>query len=178
MAGKKTDSTLIKDCITTAFLMLLEQKEFENITITEITDKAGVSRMSYYRTYASKEDILIQYFNGLFENILAEIKQMEHATTRDFNCKFFGMIKDNSLLIRSLLNTNLHKLILQRFREYILYIAQHVLHLDITDPFIDYKIHYTTGAICLTVIRWVENGLRESPEEMADILERLPFPLS
>ncbi|HIS07210.1 MAG TPA: TetR/AcrR family transcriptional regulator, partial [Candidatus Choladocola avistercoris] len=52
---------MTKECLYTALLLLMEKKPYEDITITEIAKKAGVSRMSYYRLYKSKDDILEQY---------------------------------------------------------------------------------------------------------------------
>ncbi len=56
----------IKNCITQAFVQLLETKEFSKISITEITEKAGVARVSFYRNFESKEDVLIKYIETIF----------------------------------------------------------------------------------------------------------------
>ena len=77
------DSSLVKDCIFTALMLLMEQKDFDDITITEIAKKAGVSRMTYYRTYSSKEDILIQYFNQMAEKLSDTIKEQPDLTPYD-----------------------------------------------------------------------------------------------
>ena len=62
---KTTDHTLVKECIFTALILLMEQQDYDKITITDITKKAGVSRMTYYRLYSSKEDILLQQFSKI-----------------------------------------------------------------------------------------------------------------
>ena len=46
----KTDNTIIKECITTAFVKLLKSKPISKISITEISKVAGVSRMTFYRS--------------------------------------------------------------------------------------------------------------------------------
>ena len=38
-----------KNCIMEALLQLMHIKNYNDITITDITKRAGVSRMSYYR---------------------------------------------------------------------------------------------------------------------------------
>lgn len=45
---------VVKESITQALLILMENKDFEKITITDIVNKAGVVRMSFYRNYTSK----------------------------------------------------------------------------------------------------------------------------
>ena len=50
---------LTKECIVTALLRLMDTKNYSDISITEITNLAGVSRMAYYRNYKNKDEILI-----------------------------------------------------------------------------------------------------------------------
>ena len=45
-----------KRCIMDALLQLMHTKDYDDITITDITERAGVSRMSYYRNYHSKDE--------------------------------------------------------------------------------------------------------------------------
>ena len=40
---------------------LMENHIYDSISITDITNLAGVSRMAYYRTYNSKDEILIKH---------------------------------------------------------------------------------------------------------------------
>ena len=54
-----------RECIESALIKLMEKKDFAHISITEIITKAGVSRVSYYRNYSSKEDILSKYMQSI-----------------------------------------------------------------------------------------------------------------
>ena len=49
---------ITKDSIQEALVYLLSKKNINDISVTEIVNKAGVSRTAYYRNYQSKEDIL------------------------------------------------------------------------------------------------------------------------
>ena len=53
-------NTYVKRQITNTLLELLKEKELSDINIGEITDKAEVSRNSFYRNYADKEDITLE----------------------------------------------------------------------------------------------------------------------
>lgn len=57
---KRTNSAnlIVRESIETALLQLMDKKPFGEITISEIVKKAGVSRVSYYRNYYFKEDVL------------------------------------------------------------------------------------------------------------------------
>ena len=51
-------NTYVKRQITTALLELLKEKSISNISITELTQKAQIGRVSFYRNFQTKEDIL------------------------------------------------------------------------------------------------------------------------
>lgn len=59
-------NTYEKKQITNALLDLLKVKELKNIFISEITSVAQVSRISFYRNYNGKEDIISEYIRQLF----------------------------------------------------------------------------------------------------------------
>ena len=51
-----------------ALMQLLQTKSLSNITISELTERAGVSRMTYYRNYNSMDEIFISYLKDLVES--------------------------------------------------------------------------------------------------------------
>ncbi|HFH9922035.1 TPA: TetR/AcrR family transcriptional regulator, partial [Streptococcus suis] len=55
-----------QDYIQEALLQLTQQKEYEKITITDIAKRAGVTRISFYRNFKSKDDILKQALERAF----------------------------------------------------------------------------------------------------------------
>jgi AcrR family transcriptional regulator len=63
---KNAANQFAKDCMVTALIQLLKSKKLSEITISELTKKAGVSRMTFYRNYNAKEDIFIQHINEIF----------------------------------------------------------------------------------------------------------------
>lgn len=58
-----TTNVFIKECIAQALSKLIESKHLSDIKITELARIAGVSRMSYYRNFKSKEEIFSSYFD-------------------------------------------------------------------------------------------------------------------
>lgn len=52
-------NNIVRESLTDALFSLMSKKEFNDITITELSKKAGVSRLSFYRNYTSKEEILL-----------------------------------------------------------------------------------------------------------------------
>lgn len=76
-------NTYVKQQITTTLLELLKEKELSDINIGEITKKAQVSRNSFYRNYADKEDIIKNisiscYPNGIMNGNKKTLTRMQN----------------------------------------------------------------------------------------------------
>lgn len=71
MDKRKEANQRVKQSITQALFDLMQTKSLAEIHITEIIRAAGVARASFYRNYASKEDVLIT----LIREVLADFRQ-------------------------------------------------------------------------------------------------------
>ena len=58
MDKRKEANLHVKNSITDALIALMNEKSFETISVSEITNRARVSRVSYYRNFNSKEDMI------------------------------------------------------------------------------------------------------------------------
>ena len=65
MPKTKDQNRLARERIVAALTALMSEKDYAGITITEITQRADVSRMTYYRNYSSKEDILRKFMSDV-----------------------------------------------------------------------------------------------------------------
>lgn len=164
---------ITKESIFSSLMILMEKKDYNQITITDITKKAGVSRMAYYRNYTSKEDIIIEYLDDLFEAYLSEIMSKEDATFDQVYLNFFSYFRKHMNLIEALIKANLSFLILDKFDEYINLILEKIFCNIPPSSISSYELHYAAGGLYKVLMVWVSNGLKESDEEMAKIIKRL-----
>lgn len=65
-------NALIKECITSALIRMLDKQTLEEISITDLVQEAGVSRVSFYRNFESKQDVLQKYMEKLLQEWGAE----------------------------------------------------------------------------------------------------------
>ncbi|MFD1886316.1 TetR/AcrR family transcriptional regulator [Paenibacillus wenxiniae] len=65
MADSTVKNTYVKQQITDAMLNLLRTNELKAISISHLVAAAEVSRISFYRNYTEKEDVLREYINTL-----------------------------------------------------------------------------------------------------------------
>lgn len=75
-----------------ALLQLMKVKEFSAITVTDICEKAGISRLTFYRNFEIKEDILRFHFDKVFNEYICkfdgEILNIEEAIIACFEVWF------------------------------------------------------------------------------------------
>lgn len=65
MENRNKRNLFARECIVMALLKLIKEKPFSSITISELTVKAGVSRITFYRNYTSKEEVLTSYIHDI-----------------------------------------------------------------------------------------------------------------
>jgi AcrR family transcriptional regulator len=68
--NKKTQLT--RSWIFESLMLLIDQKPYEKITVSDISKKAGIARQTFYRSYADKNALLLEYFAGMINTDLLE----------------------------------------------------------------------------------------------------------
>jgi AcrR family transcriptional regulator len=167
---KNNDQTsFAKECIFTSLMLLMKEKDFEQISITDITKKAGVSRMSYYRNYDNKKDIIIDYLDHLFIEYINELKAYKDLTAYQFAHQYFIYFRKQEELMKNLIKADLSNLILERFDKYLYVIFKKIISKTYPVKINKYHISYTSGGLYKVLVHWINSGLVESDEEMAKV---------
>ena len=159
--SSKEANEICRECIQTALIRLMKQKELNDITITELTKAAGVSRTTYYRNYYDKEDVLQDLFTGLMWEIAAQI--LAAKTVYDTALAVFNGIRKNADVYRILMKANYAQAMLKEITR----IASSDLPED--PPLEQMRIAFLTGALFNMVRVWMDDDMQQSPEQMAGL---------
>ncbi|MBQ2879953.1 MAG: TetR/AcrR family transcriptional regulator [Anaerotignum sp.] len=160
-----------------ALIDLMEKKPLEEISITELTKKAGVSRMSYYRSFDSKQHILEEYLQTIVRRFRMEGEKRgylgkEHGYEQLlYAFRFFRHHRRYALCLH---NANLSSILLDGLNKYM---DQYMLPPD-ADFAKRYKTYAYAGVLYNLYIQWLKGGMQESEEQMAEITFRIMFPHS
>ena len=155
---------ITKECIEGALIQLLEHKEMERITISEIVKKAGVSRTAFYAHYQNKEDVIKSALGDVIEKII--MLTPGNPRREDYWLPLFTETKKYIHPFSLLLKAGLENQIL-------LEITERVLTKTGSDPLSRYTEILWLGAIYNVLVTWVRGGALESPEEMADLCDHI-----
>ena len=162
--SNEESNKVTKECLRIAMFKLMGREDFEKISITEIAKCAGVSRVAFYRNYASKEDLVEDICQKLFSRLAESVKSERFRTVRKaWYTIFFQTIRENSEYFRIYLNANL------RFGDGMI--------LESVYPSSTAEDHYINaareGAFMNVLTDWFRSGMKESAEEMGEICEKV-----
>lgn len=178
-----------KRMIRTALSELIEEKGFNEISITDLTSRADINRGTFYLHYTDKYDLLEQVENEILTEIKEETKNIDSINLMGLNpvneplpfiIKLFEYFKDNKNLmcailgpkgdpnfqskLKKLMKTNLFEgKLIKTFNNGTILVPE------------EYFIAYIVSAHLGMLHQWLLSGMKESPEMMALILTRMFF---
>lgn len=157
-----------RESIEQALVWLMRDKPFHEITVTDITKRAGVSRAAYYRNYESKEDVLRSMVQASAEEMFQSMmNSVDINDSRLFWCALFRGFQENESIYRILLQAGQSDALLTMFNR----LAATFLPKQI--PANEYHLRFWAGAVFNVVNTWIFNEMRESPEEMAQFMAEM-----
>ena len=161
-----------REWIFEALILLMKKTKFQDITISDITAKAGVARLTFYRNYNSKEEIIIYEGKKIYNKLMVDLTQNSFGDSVIYESikKIIGVFNDYADLFDLLLKNNLDYLIMQSFEVEISNILKKIFGVDNTDK---YKVKFYEGALFAIAVEWIKNSREESIDEMTDIIYSL-----
>lgn len=159
----------IRMCIAKALIHLLESKRLEEITITGLAKAANVSRMTFYKYYTAKQDVLVDYMYELMSQYMEAANQRSdigYFREQKHICHCIDFFKAHGKEILTLVKADMYSVVINAVNNYMdLYILP-------ISQYSKYELYYYAGALCNIYIKWLENGMKETPEEIANIVYR------
>jgi AcrR family transcriptional regulator len=89
-------TSLTRSWIFESLMLLIDQKPYNKITVSDITKKAGIARQTFYRSYANKDAVLSEYFRGMINY------KLEHDVVGCFQVFFDWFVNDSPLPVEQI----------------------------------------------------------------------------
>lgn len=158
MDKRKEANMRVKNNITKALFQLMHEKSFSDISISELTRAAGVARVSFYRNYDSKEDVLVT----LIEDVLEQFRDTIDWNDTDYYTygniyRSIAYFEEYGDFVLDLYQFGYGSILLEKLNRF---------HEDIAGTMPNgsierYQLYMYMGALFNTVIMWLQNGKKE-----------------
>ncbi len=143
-------------------IQLLESKDINLISVSELTRKAGVSRTAFYANYQTIDDVISEIIYQELENLNDSMWKAINES-EDFFFPTIQRIQDNYDLYALLMKSNIEKTTFLKLRDYI----------QKSYPSIDKETYYlmidTVSALKGIILEWFINNREESAEFISSI---------
>lgn len=155
-----------KNCLFDALLKLIQEKDFEKITVSELTRVAGVSRATFYRYYQTTSDVLLDFLDSRPVGFPVDMKY-EDYTDRERVEMYFDYLVANRELFRLLASDPF----LYALRSYMERVWQDGVFTPIINKMgyrTKYEISAFIGMVFNVTVDWIRGGMKEPVEDMID----------
>lgn len=199
--NNKTDRRVqrTRQALRVALLELIKEKDYDSISIEEITERANVGRATFYLHYKDKEDLLLEHFKEMADEMVQLVSQIPFADWLPASDEIKGSydkdepllplvmvfkhIHENSDFYRVLLESENSSRIVERIRnissQNIVKFAQTKMQNDpipvLYEVPIGFFASFFSGALLSSVVWWLEEDMQHSPEDVARMFRRLFF---
>lgn len=156
-----------KDKIKSAFITLLQDKDINNIYVTDIVSLAGVNRSTFYANYLDIYALSDTIKEDMYKEVLKLYKDEAIKGKHSYDyLKLFKHIKDNQIYYKTMFKLNFD------FADYYDYHLEkeEALKYYGTTSNIEYHIEFFKAGITAVIKKWLFNNCMESPEEIMEII--------
>lgn len=169
-----------KQLLKESLITLLQTTSITKISVTQLTQMANLNRGTFYLHYNDIYSLLDDLENDIVNNIMSILRK--HRSVNTVSCvfpilyDFFQYIKENSNICQTLLKTENHNAFLQKIKNIVqeeCFSTWDVLFNQRGKRF--YPAYYSFVLFgCIGLMEyWIENGMQETPEEIAHIAESI-----
>ena len=158
MNKKQETNAFVKECITIALLQLMREKPISEISITELVERAGVSRVSFYRNFTSKENVIELHLIALIKEWGKDFEAIgDISKFSDSLIRYYYKHKDFYLM---LYGQNMSGMIYENLRA--------ACEVDKSSVNLErYGKSMLAGMLFGWLDEWMRQGMPESPDEIA-----------
>jgi AcrR family transcriptional regulator len=166
-----------RNLLRNSLIALMLEKEYEAISVQDITDRADLGRATFYLHYKDKDDLLISMLEALYDELVSRIEKqvtLDVLTTPPIQ-HVFEHAAENKDLYKVVLSGAGKTAVLTRTRDYIVALLIKYMKTLGNAPQIPLEVTaiYLAGAQMHLIGWWLENDRPYSIDEMVRMYQGL-----
>ena len=151
-----------KKKIADAFLIVLQQYDYKEITITQLAQDAKLSRKTFYRLFTDKADILTYIFENLYMECFSKIKSQGTQCYWEIVQCYFDFWEEHKSLLIIFKQSELLPVLFDGAYKYSFSIFEYIRSKDVAEQLsekLPYLLAYSIGGMHSMLLKWVENDM-------------------
>ena len=151
-----------KEKIVNALLTIMQQYDYKEITITQITQEAELSRRTFYRLFTDKEAVLSHLLEKLFIECSSFLNSLSLNNYWDIVQGYFDFWESHKDLLLLFKKNNLLSYIFEEAYRYSFHIFETIRSQTIVDTYafpLPYMLAYSVGGMHSMLLKWIENDM-------------------
>ena len=174
MKKESENTTLTKENLTQAFWSLYQLKKIEQITIKEITDKAGYHRSTFYEYFVDIYDVLNQLEEALLDYLKEQVlSSLENGLNDDITQKLANVYETKGDYFGTLLGEDGDPYFAQKMKAIMRPALSNALGLPEKDIHTAYIFEFGLSALIGTLTYWYNNQREIPSKEMVKLTKSM-----
>ena len=170
-----------KSWIFDALMLLMDEKPYDKITVSDIADKAGVARPTFYRNFDDKDEVILQYLNKSFNSELMSTEKNDKGDKPNNIVLTFDvtyLIKNQKNLKKILSTADVEARIYRELQIYTLSLIKSYKKLLSAEEYLicHYKICYQMTGSLKVLFDWFINNMPMPIEKLVPMLNAMNIP--
>lgn len=175
MNGQERLAEQSRAWLTEALFVLLQQENYNEITVKKIAEQAQLSRRTFYRSFKNKDELLNYYSDQLIQKYLNQLKNLkiQKMNFEQVLTVFFEFWWSEREKVRALIKQNLFILLLAKITPQASKLYQEFKapwHIDGSLNEIEYIMNFSVGGFWNVLNTWLAKPNPEQPQVMVDVL--------
>ena len=151
-----------KKKIAEAMLKVMKTYDYKEITVTQITQEARISRKTFYRHFSDKDEVLKHLFDSLYQECLSSITGSGVHNYWDVVQCFFDFWEKHADTLNLMKRSNLLPQLFEESYDRSFEVFRSVRTADHYGDKLPYILAYSIGGMNSMLIKWIEGGMSVS----------------
>jgi AcrR family transcriptional regulator len=166
-----------RDTLGDALVELMQEKVFDDITVQEVLDRAGVGRSTFYSHYRDKDDLFLSDVEDFFEMMSTLLTR--HGVSVDRVApvgELFAHIRDVQQFYTAVVASGKLQDVLELGQGFFARSIEERLllaHVEMEPGQLKAHAHALAGALFALLNWWIDHGMTESPQAMDTLFHRM-----
>jgi AcrR family transcriptional regulator len=152
-----------KEFITTAVAEILAKHKLSSLTVSQVCERAGVSRMAFYRNFDTLEQVVYEYYQPQIAAVFDVVRR-----SSQYSAKYAGQLNFFNTFGDVLLLANEHE-----FEPIIRRIVIEEIERFYAADADEYRIAFMAAGVYAVWRKWLVDGRKKPLEEIMSFFERL-----